>query len=59
MKEEPVSKFIKVKCNKCKNEQTIFSKTSTHINCLVCDNLLAESTGGKTDVKGMVLEFLQ
>ena len=41
MKTEPSSKFIKIRCPKCKNE------------------LLAESTGGKTKPVNRVLEVLE
>ena len=56
---EPTSKFIKVRCNKCKNEQIIFSKPSKKIACLVCGDILAESTGGKAKIKARILEFLE
>jgi small subunit ribosomal protein S27e len=41
------SKFVKVKCEKCKNEQMVFEKAASIVRCLVCDEILAESTGGK------------
>lgn len=56
---EPVSKFIKVRCPKCKNEQTIFGKTSTTVKCLVCEREIAESTGGKSKIKARILEVLE
>ncbi len=56
---EPTSKFVKVRCPKCKNEQIIFGKSSNHIQCLVCDKTLAEPTGGKTKVKARILEVLE
>ncbi len=52
------SKFIRVRCPKCKNEQVIFGKTAQEIKCLVCGKELAESTGGKTKIKAQVLEIL-
>ncbi|MBI5872469.1 30S ribosomal protein S27e [archaeon] len=55
---EPESKFIKVRCQKCKNEQIIFGKCSSAINCLVCGKMLAKPTGGKSRIKGKVLEVL-
>ena len=58
MKEEPKSRFLKVRCSKCKNEQIIFEKASTKVQCLVCEDVLAESTGGKAKVKSTVLEIL-
>lgn len=45
------SKFIKVKCEKCKNEQVIFSKPATIVKCLVCGDVLAEPTGSKANLK--------
>lgn len=55
---ESESKFVKVRCNKCKNEQIIFGKTATRIDCLVCNTPLAEPTGGKSKIKAKVLEIL-
>ncbi len=57
--EEPTSKFIKVRCPKCKNEQTIFGKSSSKIKCLVCDKTLADPTGGKSKIKARILEVLE
>ena len=56
---EPISKFVKVRCPKCKNEQIIFGKAATPVRCLVCDKDLAESTGGKTKIKARILEVLE
>ena len=56
---EPSSKFIKIRCPKCKNEQITFGKTATLVNCLVCEKPLAEPTGGKSRVKARVLEVLE
>lgn len=56
---EPVSKFVKVRCPKCKNEQIIFGKASTEVKCLVCSKGIADSTGGKTRVKSRILEVLE
>ena len=46
-----VSKFLKVKCKKCKNEQIIFEKPASIVKCLVCREVLAEPTGGKAKIK--------
>ena len=55
----PKSKFVRVKCNKCKNEQIIFGKAANEIRCLVCNTLIASPTGGKTKIKAKVLELLE
>jgi small subunit ribosomal protein S27e len=54
-----LSKFIKVKCNDCENEQIIFERASIVVKCLVCGRTLAEPTGGKAQVKTQVLETLE
>jgi len=56
---EPTSKFIKVRCSKCKNEQIMFGKVSTSVKCLVCGKLLAGPTGGKSRIKTRILEVLE
>lgn len=56
--EQPRGKFVKVRCE-CKNEQTIFDRAATKVDCLVCQKPLAVPTGGKADIKARVLEELQ
>ena len=50
------SKFLKVTCSKCKNEQVIFNKATSNVKCLVCGSELSESTGGKAKIKSKVLQ---
>jgi small subunit ribosomal protein S27e len=56
---EPESKFVKVRCPKCKNEQIVFGKASTIVKCLVCGKVLSEPSGGKSRVKARILEVLE
>lgn len=56
--QEPKSKFIKVRCPKCKNEQVIFGKPASTVKCLVCSRILTDSTGGKGKIKARILEVL-
>jgi len=58
MRQEPISKFVKVRCPKCKNEQIIFGKAASTVKCLVCGKILAEPGGGKTKIKVRILEVL-
>ena len=44
MKGETKSKFIKVRCAQCKNEQIIFGNASTTVECLVCNKEVAYPT---------------
>lgn len=56
---KPKSKFLKVTCSKCKNEQVIFNKASTYVKCLVCGEELAEPNGGKAKIKAKVLHTFE
>ena len=56
---EPTTRFIKIRCPKCKNEQIIFGKVSSTVGCLVCGKKVAEPSGGKTKVKARILEVLE
>jgi len=49
------SKFLKVKCKDCGNEQAVFDRAASPVTCLVCGAALAEPTGGLAVIKGEVL----
>ncbi|OPX73022.1 MAG: 30S ribosomal protein S27e [Methanoregulaceae archaeon PtaB.Bin152] len=53
------SKFFRVKCPECDNEQVVFEKASTVVDCVVCGKVLAEPSGGKADVKAEILATLE
>ena len=50
--------FYKVKCKDCDNEQVLFSRTSINVPCHICGTILAEPTGGKSKIKGEIIEEL-
>jgi len=50
---------MKIRCTECNNEQVMFEKSSSNINCLVCNKPLATSKGGKSEITGRVLEVLE
>lgn len=54
----PKTRFLKVKCSGCGNEQTIFSNASKSVKCLACNNILAESTGGRVKLRAKVVKEL-
>ena len=53
------SAFFKVKCPDCENEQIVFEKASTIVNCVVCGKELATPTGGKANLKAEILANLK
>ena len=52
------SKFVRVKCSKCKASQIIFGKASSKVKCLSCNATVAEPAGGKVKVRARVEEVL-
>jgi small subunit ribosomal protein S27e len=52
------SRFLKVKCADCGNEQVIFGAAASDIKCLVCEKPMASSTGGKTNVMTQIVAVL-
>lgn len=47
MKAEIRSRFIKVRCPSCGQEQVLFDRATTLVQCLQCEGTLAEPSGGK------------
>jgi small subunit ribosomal protein S27e len=54
----PNSKFYKVRCLTCESEQIVFSHSSHEVKCHTCEELLAESTGGKAKILGSIIAVL-
>jgi small subunit ribosomal protein S27e len=48
---KPKTKFLKVKCPHCGNEQTIFSNPARNVKCNACSKVIAESSSGKAKLK--------
>jgi small subunit ribosomal protein S27e len=49
------SDFMRVKCQNCGHELTIFQRASTVVNCPVCESILVEPAGGKVNMVGCTL----
>jgi small subunit ribosomal protein S27e len=54
----PKSRFVKVKCPSCGNEQIIFDHATFPARCLVCGTVLVEPTGGKAKILGDIVKIL-
>jgi small subunit ribosomal protein S27e len=59
MTDKKESKFVKVKCGKCKNSQIIFGKASSKVRCLECDGIIALPSGGNAKIRARVEEVLK
>ncbi len=55
---EPKSRFVRVKCPNCGNEQVVFDHATFPVRCLVCGTLLVKSTGGKAKILGEIVKIL-
>ena len=53
------ARFVKVKCPDCSNIQITFLKAATRISCQACGSTLATPTGGKSDIKGEIVEVVE
>ncbi len=54
----PKSRFVKVKCPSCGNEQIVFDHATFPARCLVCGTVLVEPTGGKAKILGDIVKIL-
>lgn len=54
-----MSKFLKVKCEDCANEQVVFNSPATVVRCLVCGKTVIEPRGGKGQARTRILEVLE
>ncbi|MEM3085768.1 MAG: 30S ribosomal protein S27e [Halobacteria archaeon] len=50
MKPSVRSRFLKVRCPGCGQEQVLFDRASGLVTCLQCEATLAEPSGGKARI---------
>ncbi len=55
MQEKQRSRFLRVRCNDCGNEQLVYSHVSSVVRCKVCSKTLAVPRGGKAEIKTTIL----
>ena len=56
--ELPKSRFLKVKCNDCGNEQVAFGYPAGEVKCLVCGKAMLQPSGGKAVVNTKIVKVL-
>ena len=49
---EPNSKFLKVKCKECNEENIVYSHASSSVTCKSCGNVIAEPSGAAATLHG-------
>lgn len=55
---KPGSKFLRVKCPDCGNEQITFSHSTNPVHCNICGAILVKPSGGKAEVNGEIVAVL-
>ena len=55
---KPKSRFLRIKCLNCGNEQIVFGCSSTTVTCFVCEKELTQSTGGKARILTKITDVL-
>lgn len=51
--------FVTVECPDCGNEQIVYNRAASVVNCAVCGSTLARPTGGKADLAGEVTDIAE
>lgn len=51
---KPSSKFLKVNCKECGEQQVVYSHASTEVACKACGNILTKPTGSKAKIEGKI-----
>ena len=51
---EPSSKFLKVNCKECGEEQVVYSHATSSVTCNACGNVIAEPRGSAAKIIGKV-----
>ena len=57
--EHPKSRFLRVKCADCDNEQVMFGSATTIVKCNVCGRTLSEPRGGKSKILTKIVAVLE
>ena len=51
--------FVQARCPDCSNEQNVFARAASQVDCLACGATLATPTGGTAHFKGEIVKTLE
>ena len=51
--------FLRVKCLDCDNEQIIFDRAASIVQCIICGKTLVKPSGGKSRIYANINEVLK
>lgn len=55
---QPKSRFLKLKCSDCGNEQAAFGNSASLVKCLACGKILVRPRGGKAEILTKIIAVL-
>lgn len=50
--------FLKVKCMDCGNQQVVFDRAASVVQCIICGKTLVKPKGGKSQITSQIVEVL-
>jgi len=53
---KPKTKFYRLKCPSCGNEQNVFNAATTKVKCLVCNTEMASPASSRIKLKTKILK---
>jgi len=59
MANERRGNFLKVKCLDCDNEQIVFDRAASTVQCIICGKTLVKSLGGKAKITAHIDSVLR
>jgi small subunit ribosomal protein S27e len=51
--------FLRVKCLDCDNEQIIFDRAASTVQCIICGKTIVKPSGGKSRIFANINEVLK
>jgi small subunit ribosomal protein S27e len=50
--------FLRVKCMDCGNQQVVFDRAASVVQCIICGKTLVKPKGGKSQITSQIVEVL-
>ena len=50
--------FLRVKCMDCGNQQVVFDRAASVVQCIICGKTLVKPKGGKSQITSKIVEVL-
>jgi small subunit ribosomal protein S27e len=51
--------FLRVRCLDCDNEQIVFNKAASNVQCIICGKTIVKPLGGKSRIIAKITEVIR